>query len=62
MSLLPYLVCQYAKVKDYFAPHRRMARALRRLQRYAAKHHFTVVTHEFGKMAETFEDFERILK
>ncbi len=46
------------KLLDYFSPHRRIARRLRWLQRYAGKHYFTIATGEFGKMAQDFERFE----
>jgi len=46
------------KLIDYFSPHRRIARRLRRLQQYAGKHDFTVATGQFRKMAQDFERFE----
>jgi hypothetical protein len=46
------------KLLDYFSPHRRIARRLRRLQAYAGKHNFTIAFGEFGRMANDFERFE----
>jgi hypothetical protein len=47
------------RLKEYFAPHNRIARKLRWLQRYAGKHYFTVATGKFAEMANDFEQFAR---
>lgn len=46
------------RIKEYFAPHRVIARHLRWLSRYAGKHDFTVATGEFSQNAKVFEEFK----
>jgi len=43
-------------LSDYWAPHNRIARKLRWLERYSAEHDFTVAPDEFADLAKTFED------
>ena len=50
------------KLRNYLAPHRRMARKLRWLQWYAGKHYHMFAAREFADMAKTFENFDKVEK
>lgn len=44
------------RIKAYFAPNRRMARKLKKLQRYAGLHGYMVAHNEFGRWAQQLEE------
>lgn len=46
------------KIIEYFSFHRRIARKLRRLQREAGRHNFTIADGLLGDVAKAFEEFE----